>query len=144
MNTAPRNFSSTVAAISANNGASATISLLIPVKASMYGEMGHSGLTSELHSSSSTPFCTRTMPTSVIRWWAGLPPVVSKSTNTRLSAASIEREQGVVKIRPPIAEHTPGVPVAAHFVQIEAGGENGFAFAIGLSELFTRGGRDEG
>ena len=80
---------------SAKRGASATISLLMPVKFSMYAGMGHSGFTSELHSSTSSPFFTRTMPTSVIRSYAALPPVVSKSTNTRScgrsSAAAIER-----------------------------------------------------
>ncbi len=72
---------------------------------------GRSGLTSELHSSSSSPPATRTMPISVIRSYAALPPVVSKSTNTRSSgrssAAAIERQQGVVQIGTPIAGTLP-------------------------------------
>src|SRR6516165_10551508 len=79
----------------------------------------------------------RTMPTSVIRSLAGLPPVVSRSTKTRLSAASIEREQGVIKIGPPIAENTPGMPVAAYFIQVEGSGQYGLADAIRLGDLFA-------
>ena len=76
-----RSFSPHLAAISANRGAPATMASPMPVKVLDVGGIGHSGLTSELHSSSSSPFGTRTMPISVIRSYAGLPPVVSKSTN---------------------------------------------------------------
>src|SRR6266849_2375849 len=115
--------------------------LLMPVKASMYVGMGRSGFTSELHSSTSSPFVTRTMPTSVIRSYSALPPVVSKSTNTRSwgrsSAATIERQQGVVEIRPAIAEHTPGLPVAAHLFQIEVGGQHRFRHPIRFGHFFA-------
>src|SRR6202035_756772 len=101
--------------------------------------MGGSGFTSELHSSMSSPFATRTMPTSVIRSYAALPPVVSKSTNTRSlgrsSAATIERQQRVVEIRPAVAKHTPGLPVAARLVQIEGGGQHRFRLAIRFGDL---------
>jgi len=60
-------FSSNNAAISAKRGAPATISLVIPVKLSIYGGMRHSGLMSELHSSTTSPLSIRTMPTSVMR-----------------------------------------------------------------------------
>src|SRR5882762_10333072 len=109
--------------------------------------MGRSGFTSELHSSTSSPLRTRTMPTSVIRSYAALPPVVSKSTNTRSSgrssAATIERQQWIVKIRPAIAKHTPGLPVAARLIQIEGGGEHRFRLAIRFGHFFTRGRGDE-
>ena len=49
-------FSSTSFAISAKRGAAATISLLMPVKLSMYEGMRHSGFTSELHSSTRHAF----------------------------------------------------------------------------------------
>src|SRR5580698_2034665 len=143
MKTAPRSFSNTAAATSANSGASATISLLMPVKASMYGDIGHSGLISELHSSRSSPFCTRTMPISVIRSQAALPPVVSKSTNARVSAASIERQQGIVKVGPPVAKYAPRLPITPHFIQIERRGQHRFALPICLDELFTGRRRDE-
>ncbi len=43
------------------------MSLLMPVKLSMYGGIMHSGLTSVLHSSITTPSRNRTMPISMIR-----------------------------------------------------------------------------
>src|ERR1700737_1175203 len=104
--------------------------------------MGRSGFTSELHSSRSSPLRTRTMPTSVIRSYAALPPVVSKSTNTRSSGrsstATIERQQRVVEIRPPIAKHTPGLAVAAYLIQIEGGGQHRFGLAIRFGHFFAR------
>src|ERR1700688_5292362 len=113
----------------------------MPVNAWMYSRIGRSGFTSELHSSTSAPFVTRTRPTSVTRSYAALPPVVSKSTNTRSwgrsSAAAIERQQGVVEIRPAIAEHTPGLPVPARLVQIESGGQHRFRHAIRFGHFFT-------
>src|SRR5580698_8353695 len=103
--------------------------------------MGRSGFTSELHSSMSSPSLMRTMPTSVMRSYAAFPPVVSRSTKTRScgspSAAAIERQQGVIEIGTPIAEHTPGLPVAAHFIQIEGGGQHRLADAIRFSHFFT-------
>src|SRR5579864_7136853 len=96
--------------------------------------MEQPGFTSELHSSTSSPFSTRSTPISVIRSWAAFPPVVSESTNARVcgrsSAAAIERQQGIVQIGPPIAEHAPGVPVAAHLIQVKRGRQHGFADAI--------------
>src|ERR1019366_10351434 len=120
----------------------------------MYEGMRHSGLMSELHSFTTAPFSIRTMPTSVIRSWAALPPVVSKSTNTRscgrmkaaaaqASAASIERQQRVVQIGAPIAEHAPRLPVPPHLVQVERGGENRLAAAISLGELLAHRGGNE-
>src|SRR4030081_612792 len=109
--------------------------------------MGRSGVTNELHSSTSSPLRTRTMPTSVIRSYAALPPVVSKSTNTsssgRSSAASIERQQWIVEIGPPIAKHTPGPAVAAYLIQIEGGGQHRFRLTIRFGHFFTRVRRDE-
>src|SRR5580704_10118175 len=108
--------------------------------------MGHSGFTSELHSSTASPFSTRTMPISVMRWRVALPPVVSKSTNTNscgspaaseASAASIEREQRVVQIGTPIAEHPPATPIAAHGIQIECRGENGLADPVRFGHLLA-------
>src|SRR6202034_19610 len=113
----------------------------MPVKASMCGGMGHSGFTSELHSSTSSPFVTRRMPISVIRSYAAFPPVVSKSTNAKScgssSAAAIERQQGIVQIGTAIAENPPGLPVAAHFLQIEGGGEHRFTHPIRFSHFFA-------
>src|SRR4030081_3715784 len=109
--------------------------------------MGRSGVTNELHSSTSSPLRTRTMPTSVIRSYAALPPVVSKSTNTRSSgrssAATIERQQRVVEIRPALAKHPPGLPVGAHLIQIEGGSQHRFRLAIRFGYFFTRGRGDE-
>src|SRR6202166_3246822 len=114
----------------------------MPVNAWMYSRIGRSGFTSELHSSTSAPFVTRTRPTSVMRSYAALPPVVSKSTNTRSrgrsSAAAIERQQRVVQIGPAIAKHTPGLPVAAHLVQIEGRGQHRFRLAVRFGHFFAR------
>src|SRR5438552_4629580 len=120
----------------------------MPVKDSMFPGMGQSGSTSELHSSSTSWPLNRTTPTSMMRWWAGLPPVVSRSTNTRscgspaerfeTSAASIEREDGVVKIRPPVAKHSPGLAIAADLVEIESCREHGLGDAIRLRQLLAR------
>src|ERR1700682_605412 len=105
--------------------------------------MGRSRFTRQLHPPTSSPFLTRTMPTSVIRSYAALPPVVSKSTNTRSwgrsSAATIERQQRAVQIGSAIAKHTPGLTVAAHLIQIEAGGEHRFSHAVRLGDFLTGG-----
>ena len=46
------------------------------------------------------------------------------------SAASIERQKRIVKIGTSVAEHAPRLPVAAHLVQIERGGQHGLALAV--------------
>src|SRR6185437_7858968 len=103
--------------------------------------MGRSGFTSELHSSTSAPSVTRTTPTSLIRSYAAFPPVVSKSTNTRSrgssSTAAIERHQGMVEVGPPVAEHAPRMPIAAHILEVEGGGQHGFAHAIRLGHFLA-------
>src|SRR3984957_10857626 len=103
--------------------------------------MAQSGFTSELHSSTISPFLTRTRPTSVIRSQTAFPPVVSKSTNTRSwgssSAAAIERHQGMIQIGTPSAEHAPGLPVAPHLIQIEGGGQHRFTHPIRFRHFFT-------
>src|ERR1700722_18766962 len=119
------------------------MSLLMPVKLSMYGGMTQSGLTSVLHSSITTPSRNRTTPISMIRWWAALPPVVSKSTNTRsvgsarTSGASIEGQQRIIEVGAAIAKDAPGLPVAAHGVEIELGGEDRLTAAVRLGDLLA-------
>src|ERR1039457_539964 len=121
----------------------------MPVNASIALGMRHSGFTSELHCSTSSPRSTRTMPISVIRCQAALPPVVSKSTNTKSrgraqsSAASIERQNRVIEVGTPIAIDAPRLAVAAHLVEIETRRQYGFADAIGLGDFLSRGRCDE-
>jgi len=52
---------------------------------------------------------------------AALPPVVSKSDEYQILEKILSRDhrsdrQGVVEIRPAIAEHTPGLPVPARLI----------------------------
>ena len=67
-------------------GAEATMALVMPVKALMTGGMGTRGLTRLWNSPSTSPPRTLTAPNSVM-WspWA-LPPVVSRSTTTKVTS----------------------------------------------------------
>src|SRR5450755_7430 len=105
--------------------------------------MRRSGFTRELHSSMHSFAVMRTMPTSVIRSCAALPPVVSRSTNTRSrgssssSAASIERQDWVVKVRTAVAEQAPGLAIAPHLLEVETGGQHRLAAAISLGKFLA-------
>ena len=88
--TAPRGDGAPRARRSSNDGASATISLLMPVKFSINGGMRWPGFTRLLHCSTTSPPSSSTMPTSMTRWCAAMPPVVSRSmqaTGPRSAAA---------------------------------------------------------
>src|SRR5882757_2350423 len=116
--------------------------------------MRHSGLTRELHSSTTRSSSIRTMPTSVMRWNAAFPPVVSRSTKTRSrgrlktaasrsSAAAIERQDRIIKIGPPVAEYSPRLPVASHRIQVEFRGEHRLTGPVGLRYFLAGWRRDE-
>ncbi len=67
-------------ATSANGGASATIESSMPVNDAINDGMRMPGCTSVLHSSTISPCSSSTMPTSMTRCCAAIPPVVSRST----------------------------------------------------------------
>ena len=70
-------------------GASATMASVMPVRTEMNAGMCAWGLTSVWNSPSSTPPRTLTAPISVIAEVAGLPPVVSRSTTTKVVSARV-------------------------------------------------------
>src|SRR5512137_1713898 len=141
------------------------MSFVIPVKASIEGGTRTPGLTRLLHSSTTTPPSRSTMPTSMMRWCTAMPPVVSRSTQaTRPRSAGaarargdgsgrgltrselsrpVERQDRSVEIGPAVAEHAPGVTLGAHRVEVESGGEDRLAGAVGLRDLRARGVGDE-
>jgi hypothetical protein len=101
-------------------------------------------LTSELHSSITSPVVLHAhdadLGDAVIgRVAAGRLQIdeyqILRKEAAASSAASIERQQGIVQIGPPIAEHAPRLPVAAHRVQVELGGEHGLAAAIRFGDF---------
>ncbi len=69
-------------------GASATIAVVMPVSDWMNGGIGRWGLTRVWNSPSTSPPRTLTAPISVMAESAGLPPVVSRSTTTKVTSAS--------------------------------------------------------
>ena len=71
--------SSTVSAISKKRGASATISLFIPVRAVICNGISRSGFTSDVNLSITSPSFKSAMQISVILFPAIPPPVVSTS-----------------------------------------------------------------
>src|ERR1700688_1500981 len=88
------------------------------------------------------------MGTAVMRGTAALPPVVSRSTNTRSrgrmktaaarsSAAAIERQDRIIQFGPSVAEYSPGLPVAPHRIQVECRGEHRLAGPVGLGHLLA-------
>ena len=66
-------------------GDGATIESVMPVSTAMNGGIGVPGLTSVWNSPSTSPPRTLTAPTSVISASAGDPPVVSRSTTTKVT-----------------------------------------------------------
>ena len=73
---------------SPSRGASPTIASLMPVSTEMKGGIGTPGLTSVWNSPSRSPPRTFTAPISVISQLAGDPPVVSRSTTTKVTSCS--------------------------------------------------------
>ncbi len=69
-------------------GAVATMASVIPVSTAMNGGTLHIGLTRVWNSPSRSPPRTLTAPISVIADSAGEPPVVSRSTTTKVTSAS--------------------------------------------------------
>lgn len=59
----------------------------MPVSQAMDEGMATPGSTNEANSANTWPPCTLTAPNSVIRSAAGEPPVVSRSTTTKVTAA---------------------------------------------------------
>ncbi len=68
-------------------GASRTIESVMPVRTEMNAGMGSAGLTRVWNSPSTSPPRTLTAPISVMPHWAGVPPVVSRSTTTNVTPA---------------------------------------------------------
>ena len=69
-------------------GAPATMRSVMPVRTEMNAGIGSAGLTSVWNSPSTSPPRTLTAPISVMCAPAGLPPVVSRSTTTKVTAGS--------------------------------------------------------
>ena len=69
-------------------GALATIALLMPVSTDTNAGIGSPGRTSVWNSPSTTPPRTLTAPISVMLLPAGLPPVVSRSSTTKVTSDS--------------------------------------------------------
>lgn len=69
-------------------GAPATIALVIPVRTDTNAGIGSPGRTRVWNSPSTTPPRTFTAPISVMLLPAGLPPVVSRSSTTKVTSAN--------------------------------------------------------
>src|SRR5688572_22126198 len=96
------------------------------------------GFTSVAYSSTTTPSSIRTMPASMTRSRAACPPVVSRSTqairpaSAPSVAAGIQLQERPIEIGPPVAEHAPGMAVAANLVEVEGGRDDLLAVVVGL------------
>src|SRR3954471_7152306 len=86
--TAPRANSRNAGSTAPIRGAVATIVDVIPVSTLMYGGISRPGSTRVWNSPSTTPPRTLTAPISVIALSFGEPPVVSRSTTTKVTSAS--------------------------------------------------------
>ena len=86
--TAPRANSRNAGSTSASPGAGAIIAWVMPVSTVMNGGTGSPGLTRVANSPSSSPARTLTAPISVIPQPSGAPPVVSRSTTTKVVSRS--------------------------------------------------------
>ena len=73
---------------SGSGGAGTSIASVIPVSTVMYGGTGCPGLTRVANSASSSPPRILTAPISVIPPPSGAPPVVSRSTTTKVVSRS--------------------------------------------------------
>src|SRR5512137_2629674 len=121
------------------------------------------GCTRVLHSSTISPCSSRTMPTSMTRCCAAIPPVVSRSTQatgprndcdrSAIAAAvscmrsargtAIQRQERVIELGATVTEDAPSVTLQAQLVEIERGGQHGFRLAVGLRHFATRAVGDE-
>lgn len=86
--TLPRANSRKAGSTADTGGAWATIGSVMPVRTEMKGGIGQPGFTRVCSSPSSWPPRTLTAPISVISLVAGLPPVVSRSTTTKVTSCS--------------------------------------------------------
>ena len=83
--TAPVANSRKVERTASRRGASATAAFVMPVSDAMKGVIGIPGFTNVANSASTTPPLMRTAPNSVMPASAGAPPVVSRSTTTKVT-----------------------------------------------------------
>ncbi|CNG09200.1 Uncharacterised protein [Mycobacterium tuberculosis] len=86
--TQPRANSRKAGSTASMRGAAVTIAVVMPVSAVMNGGTGPPGSTSVPSSPSSSPPRTFTAPISVMAESAAEPPVVSRSTTTKVTSAS--------------------------------------------------------
>lgn len=87
--TAPVANSRKAARAGPSRGAVATMGSVMPVRTEMTAGMGTPGLTNVWNSPRTSPPRTFTAPISVMAQSAGLPPVVSRSTTTKVTPASL-------------------------------------------------------
>src|SRR5262245_18132509 len=110
----------------------------MPVNSWMAYGIRTPGFTSVAYSSTTAPSSTRTMPTSMTRSRPACPPVVSRSTqairpaSAPSVAATVQLQERRIQVGPAIAEHAPGMAIAADFLEIESRGDDLLAVVVGL------------